>query len=157
MLGGYSAAMLLTTGLIPLGHPALTVRCAVSSRTWPGRPFPPVTPVSRRRQVFGAFAGAFPSSWIYGAMLAYFEGRQTSEVLNACLNMVVVFGGCVGGNVFNGGLRPPEDFPFFPSIFLPFFVIDSTASQSTVLAVQISNARLSTAPQRVPWVARFCR
>eukprot|EP00730_Choanoeca_flexa_P003876 TRINITY_DN11531_c1_g1_i4.p1 TRINITY_DN11531_c1_g1~~TRINITY_DN11531_c1_g1_i4.p1 ORF type:complete len:461 (+),score=57.19 TRINITY_DN11531_c1_g1_i4:16-1398(+) len=42
--------------------------------------------------VTGVFLGAFPSSWLYGAFLTYIEGRRSAELLNACLNGVVVFG-----------------------------------------------------------------
>eukprot|EP00929_Paragymnodinium_shiwhaense_P082796 TRINITY_DN43819_c0_g1_i1.p1 TRINITY_DN43819_c0_g1~~TRINITY_DN43819_c0_g1_i1.p1 ORF type:complete len:497 (+),score=56.36 TRINITY_DN43819_c0_g1_i1:74-1564(+) len=43
--------------------------------------------------VLGFFLGSFPTSWVYGGMIAYFEGRTTTEAILATNTLAFVFAG----------------------------------------------------------------
>lgn len=43
--------------------------------------------------VFGVFLAGVPSAWIYGGLMAYFEGRRSTELLLAVFTTTLIFAG----------------------------------------------------------------
>eukprot|EP00039_Didymoeca_costata_P031589 m.35565 g.35565 ORF g.35565 m.35565 type:complete len:481 (+) comp8893_c0_seq2:361-1803(+) len=65
-------------------------------------------------RILGIFLGGLPGSWVYAIVFSFFEGRMSTELLNAVLNLVIICGGALSRAVGESYLRMLDDKDWMP-------------------------------------------
>ena len=65
-------------------------------------------------RIAAIFLGSIPGSWVYAIVFSYLEGRQTTDILNAVLNLSIIYGGAMAravGDLFVTVMLDPDWMP----------------------------------------------